>query len=277
MKTPFRKDTFHALPPLPELTNSVGQIAGGEIWKSDAVDLVKTLPDSSVDLIVTDPAYQSLEKWRALGTTTRLKQSKASSNAWFKTFPNERYYDLFAQFFRVLKPGSHLYMFCDEETRDLVCTGYSPQTDKYIVLGEAFSGLNAIPLGHGPLLSAGFKYWKSLVWDKEIRGMGYHFPAQHEFILMAEKVKSKGKHRQLNFNAIGDVIAAKRLKGKEFYPTEKPFTLIEILIRESSNERDTVLDPFTGSGVVGQVCRKTNRKFILGDINPEEAIRRLTK
>lgn len=267
MKTPFRKDAFHALPPLPELTNSTSKIVGGEIWKSDAVDLVSTLPADSVDLVITDPAYESLEKWRALGTTTRLKQSKASSNVWFKTFPNDRYYDLFVQFYRVLKSGSHLYMFCDEETRDIICTGYSPQVEKHVVT----------PVGTSPLLSAGFKYWKAIVWDKMVKGMGYHFPAQHEFIIMAEKVRAKGKHRQLNFNAGGDVIAAKRLKGKEFYPTEKPAVLIDILIKESSNEGDTVLDPFCGSGVVGQVCRKINRKFILGDINPEEAIRRLTK
>lgn len=265
MRIPLRKDAFHTIPgPIKTATT----VNGGVIWKSDAVDLVRSLPDESVDLIVTDPAYESLEKWRAVGTTTRLKKSKSSSNEWFQTFPNIRYYDLFKEFYRVLKPGSFLYMFCDEETRDLVCTGYSPQTDKYITIHDGFSKLGS------PLLSAKFKYWKSLVWDKVFKGMGYHFPAQHEFIIMAEKVKGS-KHRRLNENLSGDVLRVTRLKGKDFYPTEKPSLLIHILVSDSSNEWDTVLDPFCGSGVVGIVCRESKRKFILGDLDPSEAIKRL--
>ena len=41
------------------------------------------------------PAYESLEKHRAIGTTTRLKHSKSSSNDWFKIFPNARFGELF--------------------------------------------------------------------------------------------------------------------------------------------------------------------------------------
>ncbi len=60
-------------------------------------------PAESVDLVITDPAYESLEKHRAVGTTTRLKHSKASSNDWFKVFPNARFGELFTEVFRVLK------------------------------------------------------------------------------------------------------------------------------------------------------------------------------
>ena len=54
----------------------------------DAVEWLRKVPDASVDLVVTDPPYESLEKHRAVGTTTRLKHSKASSNDWFEIFPN---------------------------------------------------------------------------------------------------------------------------------------------------------------------------------------------
>lgn len=238
----------------------------GEVHKADAVELVKSLPADCVDCVIFDPAYESLEKWRSLGTTTRLSHSKGSSNDWFQTFPNLRYEELFKELYKVMIPGSFLYMFCDEETRDVVCTGFSPQIEKHtgILIGS-------IP----PLIKAGFKYWKALVWDKVHKGMGYHYPAQHEFILMAEKVERKGKHRKLNTNRTGDVLIAPRLKGKAYYPTEKPEALIWKLISESTNEGDTVLDPFCGSGVVGSVCTMTKRRYILGDIKPEEAVRRL--
>jgi site-specific DNA-methyltransferase (adenine-specific) len=233
----------------------------GEIHEIDAIKLAGQLPNESVDLIIIDPAYESLEKWRKMGTTTRLKKSKSSSNEWFEIFKNENYSKLFGHLYRVLKPGSFLYMFCDEETRDVVTCGYSPQTQ------TGWDGL--------PLINAGFKYWKAIVWDKQVAGLGYHFRAQHEFILMAEKVVKKGKHRKLNTNKSGDVLSCKRLKGKQYYPTEKPPALIWTLINESSNKEDVVLDCFSGSGIVGQLCQRMGRYFILGDINAKESIRRI--
>src|SRR5512139_1217586 len=84
--------------------------------RGDAVTWLRALPDASVDLIVTDPPYESLEKHRAIGTTTRLKHSKASSNDWFSIFPNDRFHELFVELYRVLKKNSHFYLYCDNET-----------------------------------------------------------------------------------------------------------------------------------------------------------------
>jgi site-specific DNA-methyltransferase (adenine-specific) len=246
------------------------QVEGGVIYKKDAIDLLRALPDESIDLAIFDPAYESLEKHRGTGTTTRLKNSKGSSNKWFTTFPNSRYPELFQELFRVMKKGTHIYMFCDEETRDIVTVGFSAQYPDISLVSEGYSGPNS------PLLGAGFKYWKAVVWDKKIPGMGYHYRAQHEFILMAERVETKGKHRKLNDLACGDVLSVKRLKGKGYYPTEKPMPLIWKLITQSSNEHDNVLDFFCGSGSVGAVAKLTNRYFILGDIDPSEAIKRLS-
>ena len=86
----------------------------------DAVAWLRSLGDESVDLVITDPPYESLEKHRAVGTTTRLKISKSSSNAWFAIFPNARFPELFAEIHRVLKPDAHFYLFCDPETAKLV-------------------------------------------------------------------------------------------------------------------------------------------------------------
>src|SRR5262245_21908633 len=105
----------------------------------DAVAWLRTLPSESADLVVTDPPYESLEKHRAIGTTTRLKHSKASSNDWFSIFPNARFPELFEQVYRVLKRNTHFYLFCDPETMFV-----------------------AKPLAE----QAGFKFWKPLIWDK---------------------------------------------------------------------------------------------------------------
>lgn len=54
-----------------------------KLFQNDAVTWLSTLADASVDLLITDPPYESLEKHRKIGTTTRLKLSKSSSNQWF--------------------------------------------------------------------------------------------------------------------------------------------------------------------------------------------------
>lgn len=110
-----------------------------QLTQGDAVAWLRTLPNASVDLVVTDPPYESLEKHRAIGTTTRLKHSKASSNDWFSIFPNERFPELFKEIYRVLKKDTHFYLFCDPETMFV-----------------------AKPLAE----AAGFKFWKPLIWDK---------------------------------------------------------------------------------------------------------------
>src|SRR5512139_2466216 len=90
--------------------------SGFQLTQGDAVAWLKTLPAASVDLVITDPPYESLEKHRAIGTTTRLKHSKASSNDWFSIFPNARFRELFNELYRVLARNSHFYLFCDAET-----------------------------------------------------------------------------------------------------------------------------------------------------------------
>jgi len=125
---------------------SPGSRPTAQLARLDAIEWLRTLPDASVDLVVTDPPYESLEKHRAIGTTTRLKHSKASSNDWFAIFPNARFPELFAQVYRVLRKHRHFYLYCDPET--------------------AFV---AKPLGE----AAGFKFWKPIVWDKKRIGMGY--------------------------------------------------------------------------------------------------------
>ncbi|MFH0291092.1 DNA-methyltransferase [Vibrio owensii] len=199
----------------------------------DAVSWLKTLDSESIDLIVTDPPYESLEKHRAKGTTTRLKVSKSSNNQWFSIFPNDRFEELLEEIYRVLKKNSHFYLFCDQETMFVV----KPIAEK-----------------------AGFKFWKPIVWDKMAIGMGYHYRARYEFILFFEKGK-----RKLNDLGVPDVLQAKRVwKG---YPTEKPVDLIQTLIEQSSTRGELVVDPFFGSGATLVAANSLDRKWAGTDIS----------
>jgi site-specific DNA-methyltransferase (adenine-specific) len=181
------------------------------IAQGDAQDWLARLPAQSVDLIVTDPPYASLDKHRARGTTTRLQ------GGWFETIPDSAYPDLMRSFYSILRPNTHCYVFTDAETMFPIKAA-----------GEA----------------AGFKFWKPLVWNKMRMGMGYHYRAKYELILFFEK-----GYRKLRRLATPDVLEVPRLKpSQRRYPTEKPVELLKILIDQSARPGEIVADPFMGSG-----------------------------
>ena len=203
-----------------------------QLSRGDAVEWLRTLPDESIDLVVTDPPYESLEKHRAIGTTTRLKHSKASSNDWFEIFPNTRFHELFVEVYRVLKRDTHFYLFCDAETM-----------------------FDAKPKAE----EVGFKFWKPIVFDKVSIGMGYHYRARYELILFFEKGK-----RKLNDLGIADIITHPRIRNG--YPAEKPPEVSSVLIGQSTKPGELVIDPFMGSGSVGVAAASIGRNFMGNDL-----------
>lgn len=210
-------------------------IPGFRLSQADAVEWLQGLPSNHIDLLITDPPYESLEKHRSIGTTTRLKNSKSSSNKWFEIFPNSRFEELLVEIYRVLKKNSHFYLFCDQETAFIIK-----------------------PIAE----SLGFKFWKPIIWDKVRIGMGYHYRARYEFILFFEKGK-----RKLNDLSVPDILEVPRVhKG---YPTEKPVALSNILIEQSSREGELVCDPFMGSCFVGKSALDLERNFIGNDLSEE--------
>lgn len=221
--------------------------APGAAVISDAFELLAGLPDESIDLVITDPPYQSLELHRSRGTTTRL------TTDWFATVPDERLPELLAQVFRVLRQDCHFYLFCDEVTAD-------------VIKRQQGIGQSRKPNGARPSQS-GLVYWKELIWAKttldgtRIRGgTGYHYRAACERVLFFEKGK-----RALRDLGVPDVLLAPRpgVAG----PAVKPGAVVRTLVEQSSAEGELVLDPFAGTGVVGVQARALGRRFLLGDLD----------
>ena len=180
-----------------------------EINLGNALDEIKKMPEDSVDLVITDPPYDTLEKWRDMGTTTRLKDSSASSNEWFPTLSIEELKEVFVEIYRVLKNNTHLYVLCDEETAD-----------------------NIKPI----LREIGFKLRKSLIWHKVGRkkevacpncgshvlemhspgtpGMGYPYRSQYEMVVLAEK----GKRKPPKNKSVRNVLPVPWIKSKSTKP-----------------------------------------------------------
>lgn len=224
-----------------------------EMYQLDAVEFLNGLAPESVDLFIFDCAYESLEKHRAKGTTTRLKVSKSSSNEWFSIFKDERWPNLLQAMNRALKPNGHIYSFADQETTVMSAN----------LVTRDMPGL-------------GWKWWKWITWDKQRIGMGYHYRNRTECINFFEKGK-----RKLNDLGLSDVIKVDDLDQAEVcidkvdqrkvdggYPTEKPFEVALPLVLQSSLPGEVVCDPFGGSGAFGAAALMCGRRFIYNDISP---------
>lgn len=92
----------------------------------DCLEELRKLPNESIDLVVTDPAYESMMRWAGVGTTARMGMGKTGSgsddleNKWFEVFPNENLPELIYEIHRVLKQNRIAYIMCDWETLKLL-------------------------------------------------------------------------------------------------------------------------------------------------------------
>lgn len=199
-------------------------VMGFDLKLGDCIELIKKVPDGSVDAIITDPPY-------FIGITHNSQKGVFKDLAICKPF----FAELFEQFKRVLKPTGSVYFFSDFR-------GYS--------------------FFH-PLMQEFLPVKNMLVWDK-MSGWGNYYSFAHELIIYAvDKPHRNGKGFGLSVIRIpGFAAGAKKRDGEKVHPTQKPTELIEKLITDSTDEGDTVLDVFAGSGTTGVACARLNRSFI---------------
>lgn len=111
------------------------------------------------------------------------------------------------------------------------------------------------------LNKCGFTPNNVIIWDKLTHSMGnlkQSFGSRYESIIWVA-------NREFSFpnKRPQDIIASNRISGnKLIHPNEKPVDLLVELIKYTTNENDTVLDCFMGSGSTGIACANTNRNFI---------------
>lgn len=139
--------------------------------------------------------------------------------------------DWIPEIYRVLKDGTHAYIMCN---------------------GRNLASIQV------EAIRAGFIFQNILVWDKGRLNPNRYYMMRCEFILMLRK----GKARTINNPGTGNLLTVPVKVGKRLHPTEKPVELMEIIIQNSSNAGDTVLDPFMGAGSTGVASMRHGRHFI---------------
>lgn len=201
-----------------------------KIINGDCLEVMKQIPDKSIDLVLTDPPYgmDYVSSWRK----HRFAKIELDKNVdWFEEFITEAY--------RVLKDDTHIYVFCN----DFAISDFRALMDK-----------------------VGFTPKRTLVWVKNNHTSGDlegDYGNKTEFILYAQKGR-----KELTGKRDTNVLKFDRVSILK-HPTEKPLQLCQYLIQKSSNIGDIVFDPFAGSGTTTRAAMDLHRSFIGIEISPE--------
>ena len=198
------------------------------IINDNMLEVLKDMPDNSIDLIITDPPYKVTSRGSA-GNSGGMLQKKINRQGQVFKHNNINANEYMGELYRVLKDGSHFYIMTN-----------------HVNLFEMLTSIKAV----------GFHFIKSLIWDKGNKIMGQAYMSQFEYILFCRK----GSFKKINNCGTSDIlsVANKKTKGinnKNLHDTEKPIELMKILIENSSKAGDIVLDPFMGIGstIIGAI------------------------
>lgn len=103
-----------------------------------------------------------------------------------------------------------------------------------------------------------FQFQQLIVWDKGNATPNKYYLNAYELILMLRK----GKAKNINVMGTKNILTIPNIIRTKKHPTEKPAELMQILVENSTNPGDTVLDPFMGVGGVGVACKNCGRNFV---------------
>ena len=201
----------------------------------NCITAIKNMPDMCIDLIVTDPPYKLTSRGGS-GTMGGYWKEKRAKQGIIFDFNNTSCKEYLPEFYRILKDKSILYLMCNN-------------TNLQEMLNEG--------------TKVGFRFVKCLIWEKGNKICGRYYMNCFEYIILFRK----GGDKPINKCGTPDIlkIPIKKIKdtnGKNLHDTEKPVDLMKILVENSSNEGDVVLDPFMGIGATGVACKELNRNFI---------------
>jgi DNA modification methylase len=215
----------------------------------DPVSGLASLPDKSVDVVITDPPYEA--EVHAEGR--RIRDPGGAKGA--------------AKYRKCVEAPLPFAAITQQERED-VADRIADVVRRWVLV---FCQVEASQAWAGALRSAGLDYVRTMVWVKpdgqpqftgDRPGMGY------ESIVVAHP---KGRKRWNGGGRVGVFVHNKNAGHGEPHPhpTTKPLPLISELVSLFSDPGELVVDPYAGSGTTGVACRALGRRFVGWEISPE--------
>ena len=216
------------------------------LGQGDCLELMKTIPDGSVDMILTDPPY---------GTT---------KYSWDSVIPFE---PMWNELKRIIKPNGAIVLFGSEPFSSALRMSNIKQY-KYDWVWVKNISTNFLHAKRQPLRNTEniHVFYKKCGKYYPIKSTG-HTPTQsakgcsNGVLYHGKNTRNYSGGETTRYPKTTIEFDVVDLKNR-LHPTQKPLSLLEYLIKTYTNESETVLDFTFGSCSTGVACLNTNRKFI---------------
>jgi len=224
-----------------------------KIYNIDALEILKELPDNSVDLVLTDPPYE------------------ITACDWDKGFIE--FLDLYwKEWLRVGKENcAFVFTATMKFAIDLIIS--NRKMFRYDLVWEKANITGYLDANRKPLNA----HENILVFYPKLPTYNpQKVKAKFSKHKRKEKHNYKGyaKHKAVNTDNKGEaypksVLYFSKSVSNSLHPTQKPVDLFRYLIKTYTNENDLVLDSFMGSGTTAIACIKENRNFVGSELDQE--------
>lgn len=222
-----------------------------KLWHGDCLELMKDIPDGSIDAVICDPPY---------GTTQCKWDSVINPDA------------MWQELRRVIKPNGAIVMTASQPfTSVLICSNLKwfrqvQVWDKKMPTGHLNAKKKILSRHEDIVMFSPAKFGLFTYNPQMTKGKLRNKTPARKADNYDDRVYGKVRHKGDTFNddyyptSIVEISNANQ-RGKT-HPTQKPVALMEYLIKTYTDEAETVLDFTMGSGSTGVACAKTNRGFI---------------
>ena len=219
-----------------------------ELWHGDCLELMKNIPDGSIDLILCDLPYE------------------VTRNKWDIKIPM---IPLWMEYRRIIKENGAIVLFGSGRfTSTLVNSGGSLWRYNLVwkkTTPTGFLNANRQPLRIHEDICVFYKKQPTYNPQKTTGHKRKVSTSQHK--RNSKKTTNYGCHELSSYDSterfpVSVLEFATDKQKSALHPTQKPVALLEYLVKTYTNEGETVLDNCMGSGGTGVACINTGRKFI---------------
>ena len=218
------------------------------LYNGDALDILSTLPENSVDAVLTDPPYSSG------GASLSAKQADPASK-----YQNSSAKRIYPSMLGDAKDQRSWTMWC------MLWLGQCWHIAKDGAPIMVFTDWRQLPALTDAIQGAGWRWLGIVPWDKRsARPQIGRFRQQCEFVVYG----SKGRLTSPSRACLPGLYAYSVVASQKVHLTSKPVALMHDLLAITQSG-GTVLDPFMGGGSVGIACRESGRGYIGIELSPE--------
>ncbi len=235
------------------------------LYEGDSIELLKQLPENSIDMIFADPPYNLSNGGFTVHAGKRVSVNKGK---WDVSKGLKEDFNFHLKWIeacrRVLKPEGTIWV--SGTYHSIYACGFALQVAKFHILNDiSWFKPNGSPNLSGRYFTASHE---TLIWARKDSKAKHNF--NYKLMKEGSWPEDKMKKPGLQMRSVWSLNTPKK-DEKKFgkHPTQKPLDLLNRIVLASTKPGDIIVDPFSGSSTTGIAAVAHNRKFIGFDLEKE--------